>query len=1034
MTTQCPKCNSENTDAARFCSNCATSLQPSGEIPVPTQTIEAPKEELTTGSTFAGRYQIIEELGKGGMGRVYKAQDIVLKEKVALKLIKPEISSDKKTVERFQNELKFARKIVHKNVGRMYDLGKEEGSYFITMEYVEGQDLKGMIRQSKQLTIGTAISIAKQVSEGLVEAHKLGVIHRDLKPSNIMIDKDGDARIMDFGIARSLKGKGMTGAGIMIGTPEYMSPEQAEAKEVDQRSDIYSLGVIFYEMLTGRAPFEGDTALSIAMKHKGEKPKDPREFNAQISEDLGNVILRCLEKDKEKRYQSAGEIRSELEGIEQDFPTAERVVAKRPSLTSKEITVTFGVKKLFVPALILAALVIATVIVWRILPKKEVVHLPSDKPSLAVLYFENNTGDDSLDHWRKALSELLTADLSQSKYITILSGDKLYNVLNELNLLETESYSSKNIEDFAAQGGVENVIRGNYTKAGETFRVNATLLNTKTGELLGSLRVEGKGEEGMFLMVDELTKKIKENFQLTNAEISNDFDKEIGKITTSSPEAFRYYSEGRNYHNIGENRKSIELMEKAVVIDPEFAMAYRSMAMSYNNLYLFAERAKYMQKAIEFADRLSERERYIIEGGYYSESEKTYDKSIEAYKELLELYPYDDIVNHNLALIYGNLEEWDKAIERYEVCRQVKTKFIPSYTQLAFAYSAKNMYDKSKEVLEAYLDNIEDHFDIHLTLAYNHVDLGELDLALAEVEKAFYLNPTYYENFLARGDIYALKGEFLKAEEQYGKLFESREPISQALGGRALTRLYFSQGKLEKADTKRKQGVARIKSYGQPRWESSALLGAARINLRMGNYVEALKACEESWAAAEKVGFLANQRQALHVKGLILLAMKSDAEAKKLAAQLKEMIDNGIDKKAIKFYYHLMGEIERAGGNYSVAIEYFEKARSLEGYGPLTKRLDFANSLALTYYEAGDLENARDQYEEITTFTSTRLQYGDIYAKSFYMLGKICEEQGDAAKAIEYYEKFLDLWKDADPGIAEMEDARVKLANLTSNQ
>ena len=1027
---QCPKCKSDNPDESLFCAKCGTQIIESEEEHLPTQTIEAPREELTTGTAFARRYQIIEELGKGGMGRVYKAQDTELKEKVALKLIKPEISSDKKTVERFQNELKFARKIVHKNVGRMFDLGKEEGSYFITMEYVEGQDLKGMIRQSKQLTIGTAISIAKQVSEGLSEAHKLGVIHRDLKPSNIMIDKDGNARIMDFGIARSLKGKGMTGAGVMIGTPEYMSPEQAEAKEVDQRSDIYSLGVIFYEMLTGRVPFEGDTALSIAMKHKGENPKDPREFNAQISEDLSRVILKCLEKDKEKRYQSADKIMSELEGIEQGFPTAERVIAKRPSLTSKEITVTFGIKKLFVPGLIFVALVIAAVIIWRLLPKKEVFHLPSDKPSLAVLYFENNTGDDSLDHWRKALSELLIADLSQSKYITMLSGDKLFNILNELNLLEARSYSSKNIEDVAAQGRVENIIRGNYTKAGEAFRINATLLNTKTGELLGSLRVEGKGEEGMFLMVDELTKKIKENFQLTNAEISSDFDKEVGKITTSSPEAFRYYSEGRNYHNIGENRKSIELMERAIAIDPEFAMAYRSMAMSYNNLALFSERTKYMQKAIELADRLSDRERYIIEGDYYYESEKTYDKSLEAYEKLLELYPNDDIVNHNIAIIYHNVDEWDEAIERYEVCRQVKTDFIFTYTQLADAYSAKNMYDKSNEVLEDYLNNIDDHYRIHLSLAYNHIDLGELDLALAEVEKAFYLNPTHWENFLARGNIYALKGEFLKTEEQYNRLFESREPASQAVGNRELSRLYLLQGKFEKVDALRKQGVARIKSYGQKRWVSSALLGSARLNLRSGNYAEALKDWEEGETAAEQAGFLENQRQALHVKGMILLAEKSDAEAKQVATQLKEMIDNGIYKKAIKLYYHLMGEIERSSGNFSAAIDYFKKTISLEGYAPLAKPVTFAISLASTYYESGDLESARDQYEKITAFTTTRLQYGDIYAKSFYMLGKICEEQGDTANAIEYYERFLDLWRDADPGIVEVDDARDRLAGL----
>jgi len=659
-----------------------------------------------------------------------------------------------------------------------------------------------------------------------------------------------------------------------------------------------------------------------------------------------------------------------------------------------------------------------------------VVHLPSNKHSLAVIYFENNTGDDNLDHWRKALSELLTADLSQSKYITMLSGDKLYNILEELDLLEAKSYSSKNIEDVAARGGVENIIRGNYTKAGETFRVNATLLNTSTGELLGSLRVEGKGEEGMFLMVDELTKKIKENFQLSKTEISTDYDKEVGKITTSSPEAFRYYSEGRNYHLIGENRKSIELMERAIAIDPEFAMAYRSMAMSYNNLYLFSERTKYIQKAIELAERLSDRERYLIEGDFYYESERTYDKSLEAYEKLLELYPYDDIVNHNIALIYGDLEEWDRAIERYEVCRKVRSEFIFSYTQLADAYNAKNMYDKAIEILGDYSNNVEDHFQIYLSLADIHIDRGELDLALAEVEKAFYLNPTHYEYYLVRGDIYALKGDFVKAEQQYIRLLETREPVAQALGGRSLTRLYLSQGKFEVASARRKQGVARIISFGQKRWESASLLGSARHNLRLGNYAEALIDCEGGWTAAEQIGFLQNQRQTLHVKGLILLAMKSEAEAEQVAAQLKEMIDNGIDKKAIKFYYHLMGEIERASGNYSMAIEYFEKARSLEGYGPLAKRLDFANSLALTYYESGKLESARNLYNDMTTFTSTRLQYGDIYAKSFYMVGKIYEEQGDTAKAIEYYEKFLDLWKDADPGITELEEARKRLAGL----
>jgi serine/threonine protein kinase len=253
MTIECPKCQTKNPDTVKFCGECGTPL-PQKKDAVPTKTMETPTEELTTGSIFAGRYQIIEDLGKGGMGRVYKVLDKETNEKIALKLIKPEIAADKKTIERFRNELTTARKIRHKNVCAMYDLNKEKDNYFITMEFVSGGDLKRLIRRTKRLDIGTAISIVKQICEGLEEAHSLGIIHRDLKPNNVMIDDNGNARVMDFGIARTLKEKGITGSGVMIGTPEYMSPEQVEAKDIDQRSDIYSLGIIMYEMLTGSVP------------------------------------------------------------------------------------------------------------------------------------------------------------------------------------------------------------------------------------------------------------------------------------------------------------------------------------------------------------------------------------------------------------------------------------------------------------------------------------------------------------------------------------------------------------------------------------------------------------------------------------------------------------------------------------------------------------------------------------------------------------------------------------------------------------
>jgi serine/threonine protein kinase len=364
LTVKCPNCGRENVEDSRFCSSCATPLHtpPDQTIPAP-YTVYTTKVEIPRGTIFAGRYEILEELGSGGMGRVFKVYDQKIKEVVALKMIKPEIAANERTIERFSNEIRYSRKISHRNVCRMYDLGHEGPVPYITMEYIPGEDLKSFIRRSGQLTVGKAVRIAKQVAEGLIEAHRLGIVHRDLKPTNIMIDKDGNAKIMDFGIARSLHVEGVTASGTMIGTPEYMSPEQAEFSNVDERSDIYSLGILLYEMLTEQTPFQGETPLGVALKHKTETPRAPREYNAHISLDLNAVILKCLEKDRDKRFQKAEELRESLDLIEQGLPTIEREIPKRDPITSKEITVTFRLKKLLAPALILILAGAAT-IVW----------------------------------------------------------------------------------------------------------------------------------------------------------------------------------------------------------------------------------------------------------------------------------------------------------------------------------------------------------------------------------------------------------------------------------------------------------------------------------------------------------------------------------------------------------------------------------------------------------------------------------------------------------------------------------------------
>ncbi len=995
-----------------------------------------------------GAYRLESPLGRGGMGEVFLAWDERLERHVAIKRVLTEPVPSERARARFRREAKAAARLSHPAIVQVYDLLETESGDCLVMEYVEGRGLPEVIAAG-ELDLDAVLRLGAEIAEGLGEAHARGLVHRDLKAENVHVTRSGHAKILDFGLAGLLWSDeeggdtraatltqtpnlepeaALTRTGALLGTVHAMSPEQAGGRSVDHRSDLFALGGLLYEMLTGRAPFRGDNLLDTLRRVTSEAPAPLAELRPDLPPELVELIRGLLAKAPAERPQNARLIADALDQLRAqtgtfpaldsrgwpaseasassagadpgDLPTGEwpaSAAAQRPK-TSKVL--------IGLAATLLTTALTAGIWWWTASPDPPPEPAgAAGKQTLAVLRFQNLSADPDLAWLSHGVSEMLITGLSQSPEIDVMGLGRLARIL------DGEAAADAGPE--LAEAGVDVVLEGSFARSGEVLRVYFKVAQAATGEILISDWREGHVETGLFSVVDDLSRTVRQRLEVPRRE---ELAASVAEVTTSSLEAWRLFSEGMELHRQSKDREALPLLERAVAVDPEFALALANLSLLRANLGQDREAREVGRRAVEHAEHLPLQQRYFVEGWYFSAQWQTYPRAIRAYREGLEIYPDDQSFRGNLGKLYCYLERYDAAIPEYQKLIDQGDLFAPTYYSLATARAATGDFETGGRLLEDYGRQYPDSWFGQFTLGWHLSGWGRLDQAAEALGRAAELRPGEVLVHNAWWRLQILRQDWQQAGVEADAMQAAGDSYARWRGlvSAARERLYRGRSgeALDLLD-------ASVGAYSEPGARAAlSHCWAARLLLQKGLANRALTEARAAQLAAPGEW---PELEGLFLAALAFQALDRPADADTLAVELGARAadhPNAVEERQL---HHLAGRLALARGRIETATSELERAVDLLPPRGLSFHPHALPDHIPLWYARGEAELAAgrpgvalDWFRKVAESGVEHIEHPVLYVRSFSRLGELHGRLGQEGEARAATQRFLAHWRSGD--------------------